>query len=369
MYAVTPAFLAALATSHRMVVTVDAYYGGALVASGIPVADGSVTVDRGSKTRRSLSLTVADPALLPWDANDTLAAYGQELVIKRGIRYPNGDEELVPLGTFRINEPAGDTLLGPVTITGTSAEAAIIDDRFQAPTSSRGYAGCFSAIDALIHQTLPTATVVNLTAGGRNPALAVAQWDAGADRWDAIVQIATAMQAEVFVDALGRFVVADRPNVLSGSVAWDIAEGEGGTLMSSARTMSRAGVYNAVLATGENTAAGTAPVSAVARDTNPLSPTVWGGPFGKVTKTISSPLWTTVAACQAAADYALIEATAPNVQTSINSLPNPALDAGDVIRLIHAGRKELYLVQSLNIPLTVSGNFAVSLRGRKEDTF
>ncbi|MFC8583225.1 DUF5047 domain-containing protein [Streptomyces sp. NPDC057217] len=351
-----------------MVVTVDAYYGGSLVRANLPVADGSVTVDRGSKTRRSLSLTVADPALLPWDADDPLAAYGQELVVKRGIRYPSGVEELAPLGTFRINEPSGDTTFGPVTITGTSAEAAIIDDRFQVPTSTRGYAGCFSAIDALIHQTLPTATVVNLTAGTRNPALAVAQWDAGADRWDAVVQIATAMQAEVYVDAIGRFVVADRPDVLSGSVAWNIAEGEGGTLMSAARAMSRTGVYNAVLATGENAAAGTAPVSAVAKDLDPLSPTVWGGPFGKVTKSISSPLWTTVGACQAAADYALIEATAPNVRTSIDSLPNPALDAGDIIRLTHAGRKELHLVQSLSIPLTVSGNFSVTLRGRKEDT-
>ncbi|MEV4939565.1 DUF5047 domain-containing protein [Streptomyces zaomyceticus] len=367
MYAVSAAFLAALATSHRMVTTVDAFYGGSLVAANIPVADGSVTVDRGSKTRRSLSLTVSDPALLPWDTTDTLAAYGQTLVVKRGIRFPSGAEELVPLGTFRINEPSGDTLFGPVTISGTSAEADVIDDRFQVPTSTRGYTGCFDAISALIHQSLPAATVVNLTAGTRNPTCAVADWDADGDRWDAIVQVATAMQAEVYVDAIGRFVVADRPSVLSGSVVWDIAEGDSGTLISSSRRMSRTAVYNAVLAMGENTASGTAPVSAVARDTDPLSPTVWGGPFGKVTKKISSALWTTVGACQAAADYALVEATAPNVQTSISSLPNPALDAGDIIRLSHSGRKELHMVQSITIPLTVDGEFSVTLRGRKED--
>lgn len=367
MYAVTSKFLAALTASHRMVATVDAYYGGSLVAADIPIRDGSVTVDRGSKTRRTLSLTVADPSLLPWSPTDTLATYGQELVVKRGIRYPNGVQELVPLGTFRINEPSGDTLYGPVTLTGATAEVDIIDDKFQAPTSTRGHSGTFSAIDALIHQTLPTATVVNLTDGARNPTLAVADWDVGADRWDAVVQLATAMQAEVYVDATGRFVVADRPDVLTGPVVWDIGEGEGGALISSARQMSRTNVFNAVVASGENTASGAAPVSAVAKDLNPSSPTRWGGPFGKVTKTISSPLWTTVGACQSAAQFALLDAITPNIQASISSLPNPALEAGDVTRISTAGRKELFLVQSLVIPLTVDGAFSITLRGGKED--
>ncbi|MFB7823875.1 DUF5047 domain-containing protein [Streptomyces hydrogenans] len=367
MYAVTPKFLTALTTSHQIVVTVDAYYAGVLTRADLPVAEGSVTVDRGSRTRRSLSLTVADPGLLPWDPTDTLATYGQELVVKRGIRYPNGAEEVVPLGTFRITEPAGDTLYGPVTLTGTTAEADIMDDRFQVPTSTRGYGGAFTALDALIHQTLPSATVVNLTAGTRNPSVAVADWDAGADRWDAVVQLATAMQAEVFVDAVGRFVVVDRPNVLTGPVVWDIAEGEGGALISSARQMSRTNVFNAVQATGENAASGSAPVSAVAKDTDPSSPTRWGGPFGKVTKSISSPLWTTVGICQSVANFALLDAIAPNISTSIDSLPNPALEAGDIIRVSHAGRKELFAVQSFSIPLTATGDFTITLRGGKED--
>jgi hypothetical protein len=350
-----------------MVARVDAYYNGALTVSGLPFTDGSVTVDRGSKTRRSISLAISDPKYLPWSATDPLAVYGQTLVAYRGIRFSNGVEELVPLGTFRVDEPQGDVHFGPVSVTGTSMESAIIDDRFQVPTTTRGLGGCFDAIEALIRQTLPDAVIVNLTAGTRNPSVAVADWDANADRWDAVVQIATAMQAEIYVDATNRFVVADRPDVLAGNVAWDIAEGEGGTLISSARQMSRTAVYNAVVASGENTASGTAPVSAVAKDTNPSSPTVWGGPFGKVTKSISSALWTTVGACQSAADYALFDAIAPNIQTSIDALPNPALEGGDIIRLAHAGKKELYLTQSLAIPLTADGDFGITLRGGKED--
>lgn len=368
MYAVSDAFRQALATSHQMVSQVDAYYNGSLTLTDLPVSDGSVTVDRGSKIRRSLSLTVTDPKRLPWLATDPLAVYGQTLVASRGIRFPSGAVELVPLGTFRINDVSGDVLMGPVTVSGSSMECAIIDDKFQVPTTTRAMGNCFTVIQTLIQQTLPSAVVVNLTAGARNPTCAVVVWDANADRWDAVLQVATAMQAEVYVDATDRFVVVDVPNVLAGSVAWDIAGGEGGTLISSARQMSRTSVYTAVVASGENTAASIAPVSATAKDTNPLSPTRWGGPFGKITRNISSALWTSVGMCQAAADSALFDATAPNIQTSIDSLPNAALEGGDILRVAHAGRKELYLAQTIVTPLTADGDFGLTLRGGKEDT-
>ncbi|MEU0860616.1 DUF5047 domain-containing protein [Streptomyces griseofuscus] len=368
MYAVTPRFLATLSTSHVMVVKVDAFYNGVLTAADLPFTDGSVTVDRGSKTRRSLSLTVAGTKLLPWAEGDVLSAYGQQLVVSRGIRYSDGSEEWVPLGTFRINEPSGDVHMGPVSITGQSMECAISDDAFQVPTTTKGQSTCVDAITTLIHQTLPDAAIANLTSGARNPAVATANWDAGSDRWDAITQIASAMQAEIYVDAQNRFVIADLPDVVNGPVAWDIADGEFGNLVSAARSMPRTGVYNAVVASGENSSSGSTPVSGTAKDTDPSSPTRWGGPFGKVTKFISSALWTTSGDCQAAAQYALFDATAPNVQMSIDSLPNPALEGNDIIRLSYVGKRERYLVQSLTIPLTPDGGFSIALRGGKDDS-
>ncbi|WP_406160994.1 DUF5047 domain-containing protein [Streptomyces canus] len=368
MYTVTPRFLETLTTSHSMVARADVHYAGALLKADIPIADGSVTIDRGSKIRRSLSLTVSDPALLPWNAIDPLAVYGQTLVVSRGIRYSNGLSEMVPLGTFRIDEPQGDVHFGPVTLTGKSSECYIIDDKFLTPKTTRGYANCVDAMSALIRETLPDAVIVNATAGGRNPAVAITTWDANADRWDAVQQIALSMQAEIYVDALDRFVIADVPEVLSSRVVWDINEGEGGTLMSASRQMSRTAVYNAVVASGENTASNSAPVSAVAYDSSPTSPTRWGGPFGRVPKFISSSLWTTAGACQAAANYALFDAIAPNVTTSIDSIPNPALEGGDCLRIGYASRKELFILQSATVPLTAEGSFSIGLRGGKEDT-
>ncbi|OSC76553.1 DUF5047 domain-containing protein [Streptomyces sp. BF-3] len=346
----------------------SAMRGSLVTIPDVPVTDGAVTVDRGNKVRRTLSMTVADPKYLPWGELDPLAVYGQKLVVSRGIRYAGGQSESVPLGTFRINEPQGDTLYGPITLTGQSSECYIIDDKFIVPTSTRGYTTCVTAMEYLIRQTLPDAVIVNATAGSRNPACAVATWDSGSDRWDAVQQIALSMQAEVYVDALDRFVIADIPNVATSSVVWSIAEGEGGTLMSAARAMSRTAVYNAVVASGENVSVGGVPVSAVAYDTNPSSPTRWGGPFGRVPKYISSALLTTTGACQAAADYALFDAVARNVQLSISAIPNPALEAGDCLRITHTGRKELAITQSFTVPLTAEGSSSLMLRGGKEET-
>ncbi|MGW6948986.1 DUF5047 domain-containing protein [Streptomyces xanthophaeus] len=350
-----------------MAVVVDAYYDGVLTRSHLPVVEGAVTLDRGSKVRRSLSLTVGDLSLLPWDATDPLAVYGQELRIKRGIPFATGTE-WVTLGTFRIDEPTGKVRSGPITLTGKSAEVSIQDDKFMIPVSSQGYATCMDVIEFLIHQTLPTATVVNLTSDSRNPACPVANWNAQSDRWDAVTQVARAMNAEIHCDATNRFVITDAPNVLTSPVVWDIADGEGGTLISESRAMSRTAVYNAVVVSGENTASSTPPVSAIAYDDDPLSPTRWGGPFGRVPKFYTSALLATEAGCLSAAESMLFDATAPNIQASIEASPNPALEPGDCVRVRNRGRRYLYIVQALSIPLTAAGSSSITLRGGKEES-
>lgn len=367
MYPVSPAFIAALSTPHQVVVRVDGSLAGTPTVTDLPIVGGSVTVDRGSKIRRSLSLTVADPSYLPWTATDPLAVYGQQLTVSRGIQFPDGTREMCPLGTFRLDDPGGDVDMGPVTLTGKSLEAAVQDDRFTAPRSTSGYSSTVVAITALIQETLPGAVVVNST--GRDQPCARIVWDAQADRWDAVAALATSMQAECYVNVLGQFVIADIPNLATATPVWTIAAGLTGNLVAASRKLSRAGVYNAVIASGESAYAGLPPVSAMVQDTDPTSPTRWGGPYGRVPRFYSSGLLTTVAQCSAAAASMLRDAIAPNIETSLTSLPNPALEAGDCIRLTYAGgRTERVLVQSFSVPLDVTGDFAITLRGSKADT-
>ncbi|WP_030997510.1 DUF5047 domain-containing protein [Streptomyces sp. NRRL F-5630] len=366
MYDVSDRYLRALPYPHTSVTQVDAYFGGELTARDIPISDGGVTVDRGSKARRSLSLTVPDLSLVPWDATDPLAVYGQRLVVRRGIKFADG-VEWVPLGIFRINEPSADLYEGPITLTGVTEEATISDDLFMAPVSTAGYPGAVDAITMLIRRTIPDAVIINQTSDSRNPSVATVSWDAGTDPWDAVVQVATAMRAEIYADALGSFVIRDLPDPLTSPVVWEIADGEGGTLIDMGRQMSRTAVYNAVVVSGENSASDAPPVSGVAYDNDPSSPTRWGGPFGRVPKIVTSSLVYTQGDCNSLAAYMLGDLTAPNVETSISSVPNAALEAGDCIRTGAKGRRQLHIAQSFTVPLAPTGDFPITLRGGKDD--
>lgn len=367
-YPVSAQFEAALLASHAPVVKADAYLGGSLVRAGIPIESGEVTVDRGSKVRRSLQLTVADPSLLPWTATDPLGVYGQQLVVQAGIDYQNGTTEWVPLGTFTIDEPTGDTDgLGDFTLTGSSSEYLIQEAPFTTAATTQGYTDCVAAITALIRAVLPGATVVNLTGDGRSPSIATQTWDVGADRWDAVCQIAAAMSAEIGCDAQDRFVITDIPNP-GAATSWDWDITYGGVLLADTREMSRQNVYTAVLVMGENTSDDTAPVSYLATDTGSSSPTRYGGPLGTKTKVISSTLTTTVGACQALAVASLPDATASNITATVDVIPNPALDAGVIVRLVHGnGTSELAAVQTATYPLDLSTAATVTMRGNHTD--
>jgi hypothetical protein len=127
-------------------------------------------------------------------------------------------------------------------------------------------------------------------------------------------------------------------------------------------------VYNGVLARGENSSDNIAPVSSLVVDTDAASPTYWSGPYGHRPFFYSSPTLTTVAACTNAATLLLAKTRAPNASGDISSLPNPALEPGDVLRIVHPdGTRELQQVASFSVPLSEGGDFPITTISAKED--
>ena len=98
--------------SHTSVVTADIYKAGVAIALNLPVVSGSVTIDGRAALRRRCTVTVLDVngTFAPNDATDTLAPYGNEIVLKRGV-----PGTLATLGVFRIGT-ASVSDSGPVTI-------------------------------------------------------------------------------------------------------------------------------------------------------------------------------------------------------------------------------------------------------------
>jgi hypothetical protein len=362
MYPVSDRFLARLAEGHTPATRVQLFLTTGQVID-LEHTGGSVTVDRSQAIRRTCTVTCADPSLIPRTATDELATYGARLRISRGVDYGDRSLERIPLGNFRLDSVDGDLSEGPVTLQGKGMEAAVADDKFFAPYTASGTV--VGAIRTLIQRTLPTAdiisTIVDAPIGSR-------AFDVDADPWAGAQEIAAVVGAEVYTNADGVFTISTLPDLLTAAPVWAVEAVEGGVYISGNRAMTSDGVFNGVLARGENTSDNAPPVSALVVDSDPGSPTYWGGPFGRRLKTISSSTLLTTNACGQAAALELAKAKAPNASGDFSSLPNPALEPGDVIRVAHPdGTRELHQVASFTVPLDEGGEFAITTIAAKED--
>lgn len=363
MYPVSDRFLARLAESHTPVTQVLLFLTDGRVIE-LPHTGGSVTVDRAQAIRRTCSVTMADPTLIPRTPTDQLATYGAHLRISRGVDYGDGSQELVPLGVFRLDSVGGDVSQGPVTLQGKDLAAVIADDKFTVPYTVTGT--LISAVSEVIHRSIPAAEIV---AGISDVTIGSRTFDVEADPWAGVQEIAAAGGAEVYPDADGVFRISTLPDLATATPVWSIEATEGGAYISANRAMSSDNVNNGVLARGENTADNVAPVSYLAVDTDPNSPTYWAGPYGRRPMFYSSATLTTTGACQQAAILKLAQAKAPNASGDVSSLPNPALEPGDVLRVMHEdGSRELHQAASFSVPLDVGGDFPIATISAKEDS-
>ena len=107
--------------------------------------------------------------------------------------------------------------------------------------------------------------------------------------------------------------------------------GRQGVMVDAGEDLDRTGIYNGVLVEGQ-AAADTPPVSALAVDDDPDSPTLWDGPFGKVALIAQSSSVPDAAAALAAAESLLRLRLKLTRSLKLTAAPNPALEAGDVDR-------------------------------------
>lgn len=363
MYPVSSRFLATLPQPHRVVTQVQLFRTDGTVTD-IPHIGGSVPVDRRATIRRTCTVTSADVSLIPTTPSDQLAVYGARLRVSRGIDYGDGSApDLVPLGLFRLDDVDGDPTLGPVTLSGKAIECIVADDKFTVPYRATGTV--VGAITALILRSIPDAQVVSLMA---DTAIGARTWDVEGDSWAAVQEIAAAAGAECYTNADGTFVISALPDLSTATPVWSVEAGEGGVYIKGTRGMSSTGVFNGVLARGEGPESGAAGVSWLATDDDIGSPTYWGGPFGRRPMFYSSATIINSASAQAAAELKLQAAKAPNATGDFSALPNPALEPGDVLRVVHPdGKKELHQVASFSVPLEPTGDFPISTISAKED--
>lgn len=364
MRAVTAAFLTTLRGSHTMVararVLTTFQTGTAPTGTEVAIMAGQVIADATADVRSTLDLTTDGTGQWPRHVDDLLAPYGNEIFVERGIDYGNGTLEYVSLGYFRIEGPSQDNPPdGPIRIVGKDRMQAIIDGRLTSPRQFASTDTYGAVVTALITEVYPSATI---------------QWDDATDlstldrslitdelRFEFLDDLITSLGKIWYWDYRGVLVITDPPS--PSDPVWDVDAGAGGVQVSTARALSREGVYNAVVASGEALAAEAPPVRAVAIDANPLSPTYYYGRFGPVPRFYSSPFLTEVAQCEAAAAAMLRAQLGLPYTVDFTAVPNPALEPYDPVRIRYSdGQLETHVLESVTVPLTESEALSATTR-------
>jgi hypothetical protein len=361
MLTVSPRFLAALRESHQVSVAAAVYRPEDL-ATAVPVdvIGGQVTIDADARVRRQASMDVAF-SLQQQDAQDLVRdlPFGGYCTIERGIRYADGTTERVQLGRFRVDSIVWRELQGQATLTLSDRMAQVQDEMFTAPFAPVGLHpsdACVAAVQQVFGSTIAYHV---LTDTSSEPVLgdATVYLD---DRAAALTDLAGSVGAETLFDNLGDFVV--RPTgQATGLPVWAVDAGAAGSMVAAEETLDRSSVRNGVVVRGQ---AGSDPTTgepgptfyALATFDDSTAPTRWAGPFGKVPLIADSTTVTSQAQADSTARSLLNLRLGLQRTLSLQSLPNPALEPGDIISLTFAdGRTEQQTVNSTQIGLDPTG--------------
>ena len=299
---------------------------------------GDVAFDAGADVRATVDLSIAahDPdtglALWPAASDSVLTPYGAyELFIERGVAFGGGSIEYVGLGYYRIdNVDQGDAPDGPIQLSGKDRMSMVVDTRLTTPLVFAATDTLGDIVDELVGYAVPGVVIEWDDATDSEP-IGRAGFTPDDNRYGFLREILTGVGKVGSFDHRGILVIRTPPDPRSRP-SWTVSRGRDGVLVSASRSLSREGVANGVFATGESVDT-EPPVSALVVDSDPDSPTFWGGPFGRIAKPFASPLLTTAAQCELAAATVLRRSTGLPYNADFSAVPNPAVEVEDVIAL------------------------------------
>lgn len=318
--------------SRTITTTVDVLYGGSVVVEGLAVVDGGWETDRSKAVRGQVDLVLAEPELVPAPTG-VLTPHGYEMRVRHGVVYAPGDEELLDIGVFPIQQSAFEGISLQASITAFDRSQLVIDALFEDDYEIADGTNYATAIQLMILDGVPSTTFSFPTTSFTTPALV---WPMGSDRWAAARNMAASCGWEIYFDSLGRCAARSEPSITTVSSSWTVDEGADGVLIGASLDLDRGPAFNKVVATGENTSLAEV-YRGDALDDDPTSPTYYYGPFGRKPKFISSPLFASDLQCAIGARAELDRCRGIARSLQLTSVPHPALEDGDGITVYHTG--------------------------------
>ena len=348
--------LAVVQGSHTMQIRAEAWLGGELLASDIPVSGGGEDRDRSLAVPESIRLTVPrrdrGTSWEPVEPDHPLASYGQQLRIDYGVDV-GGHTEWINRGWFLITD--SDTTGDTVTVQTEGLLTLVDEAKFSAPFQPSSTDTLASVARALVE---PALTVVVDSLVDRAVPQGM-QWDA--DRLGALREVVNAWPADMRVTEDAYLLI--EPLEDSGTPVLTLTDGEGGTVIRWQGGASRDGAFNAVVAQGEDSNG--AQIQGVAYDRDGSSPFRVGGPFSPlvVPHSFNSPLLTTVAQCRAAAETTLRRLRrSASRKLGVTMVPHPGLMPGDVISVTGAGLTAASaVIETMSLPYS-PGEMSLTVR-------
>lgn len=327
----------------------------------VPVGGGQVVVDAKSKVRRTAQISV-DPRLWPDGTNGLIAPFGTTCGVEYGVVVPNEGTQWVPLGQFSLDNTSrkrpitGDA---GVPIKMVDFSARIAEDTFDSPQQTISGNTAVQEITRLAQRTFPAVEIIDQS-GANNRV--VPQFEMQADPWsDGIEKLADAIACEVAFDRLGRLLIRPVPT-LNDAPVWTLKTGNGANITATSESLSRTNVFNRVIARGQRSDS-VPPVTGIATNIDPLSATVYGGPFGRKTKQVTSPALTTTAHANAMAAAKLAINRGLSFDLTMEIITQPGLTSGDVVFVNDAAiGPGNHILDQVTIPLDPTTTMALVTR-------
>lgn len=352
----------ALSSAFSWEARVDSWLGQTWLGR-VPVKAGSVTWTTSQQVQGTLSLTVPrigavsqDEGARDWTPlapDSPLAAMGQVLHVQVTVAsLVSTDRWDIPLGRFLITQwEVGAT---DIRITGKSLFQHLEDDRLTSPTVPYSGGTLASELRRLVGGHMGVIVSDALT----NRPCPSMSW--GESRIDAIYEIADAWPARLREGPDGVLYVLPPVPAITERPETTLTDGDAGTVIGVTRQGSRAGIFNRIVARGqEQDDAGQPRFQAIIDQTT--GPLRTSGPYGIVTRFFSSPLITSKQAALNSATTMLATSVRQKTTVPVTHTPNPTLTLDTPVELITANIDgaatitQWGIVTSTEIPLVYSG--------------
>jgi Domain of unknown function (DUF5047) len=346
--------------SHIMVLKIEVVdaLGNPLVvwtSSNNQVVSGEITVQTNPYISRAIRVTVPDPdgKYIPTNFGDLLW-FNRTCIAWRGIRYDDGSEEYIRLGTFRIStiEVTSTPKNRLITLRGIDNSDKVSRAKFTDGYKVAKGTNIGTAIQNII-------APVGSIAFGFETTTSTAQQDynylRGDDRWLAAQDLATGIGYELFFDEYDKCRFRLFADPTTASARWRYSSRDEDALkkhpiLELSRVAEDSNVYNHVIVTGESDSN---VVVGEAYDNDARSPTYRYGPMGDIPYFTSQSTTQTNADAQAMAARLLHRYTRVAETITMTHIPNAALQPGDVINVSEPRAKisGAYFAGDMTIPL------------------